>query len=186
MVGNLPNFNSFDVFRCFPMIEGKISRAGLVEKLGLGEGTVKTILDILKDRKLIESTNKGHVLSNKGKNVLQNILEIINVPKKVVSKNLYPNFAKTGIVVKKYSRNKKIHVLRDIAVKEGAEGALIFDYDNKLRLREYKADFSYLNNLFDLEKNNVLIVTFAKNSRIAENSALAIAFEMNNKLKSLI
>jgi len=185
MVGNLPNFNELDVFRCFLSIDEKAARAELAKKLQLGEGTVKSILRILKEKKLTESTNKGHVLSEKGKKVLKDILDIITVPKMIFSKNIYPNHIKSGILVKSYKEKKKTYALRDIAVKKGSEGALIFYFDKKLRLLEsgYKQDFSELENYFDLKKDNLLILTFSKNLRTGENSALAIAFEINKKLK---
>lgn len=188
MVGNRPNFNSFDVFRCFLLIDERIGRAEISKKLELGEGTVKSILNILKNKKLIVPTNKGHVLSNKGSNVLKNINEIMDMPKELVSKKIYPENKKTGIVVKKYNKNLKIYILRDTAVKNGADGALIFNYEKTLTLPESESedDFSELEDVFDVRKNNILILSFAEDSRTTENSALAVAFEMNKSLRTLI
>ena len=48
MVGNLSNFMRIDVLRCLLKIEKPISRLKLSEILELGEGTIRSILDILK------------------------------------------------------------------------------------------------------------------------------------------
>lgn len=177
MAGNRSNFNDFDVLRCFFLTNDKIGRADLAKKLELGEGTVKNILEILKKKKLIVSTNKGHVLSKKGEKALDDIHKIITLPQRFVSKNIYPDYKKAEIVVKKYSKDKKSYFLRDAAVKEGAEGAMIFDYDNTLKLKDYKKDFP------DLSKKGIFVIGFANDYRTAENSVLAIASEMNKNLR---
>ena len=46
MVGNLPNFTKLDVLRCLFRIEKPLSRSALSESLELGEGTIRSILDI--------------------------------------------------------------------------------------------------------------------------------------------
>ncbi|MBU1854791.1 MAG: hypothetical protein KKF89_03655, partial [Nanoarchaeota archaeon] len=68
MVGNKPNYKEEDILRTFLYIEDKpVSRAELVEKLELGEGTIRTILSFLKEKKLLKSNRPGHYLSKKGK-----------------------------------------------------------------------------------------------------------------------
>ena len=73
MVGNIPNFNDVDILRCFLKIDKDISRIDLVKKLQLGEGTIRTILNILKNNNLITSTQKGHSFNEKGVKILNNI-----------------------------------------------------------------------------------------------------------------
>ena len=50
MVGNTPNFSKYDVLRCFLRLEKEIGRQELAKELSLGEGTIRSILDILKKR----------------------------------------------------------------------------------------------------------------------------------------
>ena len=59
MVGNIPNFTKIDLLRCFVRLNKNIGRKELSKELGLGEGTVRTILNILKSKKLLDSTKKG-------------------------------------------------------------------------------------------------------------------------------
>ena len=77
MVGNIPNFTKIDILRCFLRLNKNISRQELAIELELGEGTIRTILNILKSDKFLESTKKGHFLSKKGIEALEQINEII-------------------------------------------------------------------------------------------------------------
>jgi len=58
MVGNIPGYVKTDIIRAFLLMKENISRNKLVKKLELGEGTVRTILDILKHKNLICSTKQ--------------------------------------------------------------------------------------------------------------------------------
>ena len=83
MVGNTPNFTKLDILRCFLRLDRKISRKELASELRLGEGTVRTILDILKGIGLLDSSRVGHFLSGKGKEVHENIYKDIDGPKAI-------------------------------------------------------------------------------------------------------
>ena len=184
MVGNISNYTSFDVLRTFLAIEPNISRAAIVKKLDLGEGTVRTLLDILKNKKLIKSTQRGHSYSAKGKLIVDKINKKI-FSKKLKSEGIYKEYKKVALLLK----NKKINVdykLRDIAVKNGAEGALIFVYRDRLILPGSKdSEFKELDKLFKYNDNDLLIVTFSPTYRWSENSALAVAMEVDGELSNL-
>ena len=83
MVGNTPNFSKIDILRCFLMFDKNIGRQELSRELEMGEGTVRTILDILKSKKLLDSTKRGHFLSKKGSEILSQIYERISMPKSI-------------------------------------------------------------------------------------------------------
>lgn len=186
MVGNYPNFMKTDILRCFLRIDKNTSRGYLKEDLELGEGTVKSLLKILKNKRLINSTKKGHSLTDKGYGIKSKINNLVEI-KKINIKNLYPNYKKVGILIR---INKKIKIdyrLRDLAVKNGAEGALIFKYGNKLILPDYdKKDFKDIEKLFNLKKNDVLVITFAASFKLAEYSALSVLLEINKNAKDLL
>src|SRR3989338_10645262 len=186
MVGNKPNFNSYDILRCLFRIEEGISRQLLAKSLELGEGTIRTILDILKDRKFIESSKKGHFLSSHGRNAMNELKKSINPPKKIESEHIYKNLKKCGIAVKGVKELANTYRLRDIAVKNGSEGALILKFDKRLYAPESDYDYSWLEKSFELESGDILALAFADSYSIAENSALAVASELNPSLKSFI
>ena len=84
MVGNKPNYEKEDIIRAFLLIDkNPISRLELVTKLLLGEGTIRTILDILKRKELLTSMNKGHLLSLKGEKKKEYIYNNFDGPKKL-------------------------------------------------------------------------------------------------------
>ncbi|MBI2108101.1 hypothetical protein HYT54_03155 [Candidatus Woesearchaeota archaeon] len=186
MVGNKPNFNPYDILRCLFRIEEGISRQLLAKSLELGEGTIRTILDILKDRKLIESSKKGHFLSSQGRNALNDLKKSISLPKKIESEHIYKNLRKCGIALKGVKELANTYRLRDIAVKNGSEGALILKFEKRLYAPESDYDYSWLEKSFELESGDILALAFADSYSIAENSALAVASELNPSLKSFI
>ncbi len=188
MVGNIPNFTKIDIVRCFLRLDKKIGRQDLARELELGEGTVRTILSILKSKKLLDSTKKGHFLSNKGNEILNKIFHSMSMPKSVEAKNIYPEFKKFGILIKDTLELKELYKLRDIAVKSGADGAIVFKFEGRLYALEsnYNKDYNELAKYFDFEKNDVLVMAFSNDNRSAENGVLAIVAELNKTLKNFI
>src|SRR3989338_281588 len=188
MVGNIPNFTKIDILRCFLRFNKNIGRQELAKELEIGEGTVRTILEMLKSRKLLDSTKKGHFLSRKGEEMLNQINNVVKITKNIVSKNLYPDFKKIGVLLEYGSSLKELYKLRDIAVKHGADGALILKFDKKLYAPEsdFGQDYKELEKLFNFKNDDVLVIAFSNEKRKAENGALAIAMELNETLKKFI
>jgi len=81
MVGNLANFTKMDLLRCLLRIEKPVSRSFLSKSLELGEGTIRSILDILKEKGYLQSNNTGHYLSEKGKTIVKKIKDRIDIEK---------------------------------------------------------------------------------------------------------
>src|SRR3989338_2847164 len=170
MVGNLKNYTKIDILRCLLRIEKPVSRLELSKILELGEGTVRSILDILKEKGFLDSNKNGHYLSDKGSSLISKIKDSI-VVKEAALTNIFPK-------------------QKNIAVKNGAEGAIIIRYgeDKKLKIfdSEYKEDFSEIESKFDLNYGNIVVVAYADSYRLAEHGALAVAVELNNDLSGLI
>ena len=137
---------------------------------------------------MLDSTKKGHFLSKRGEEILNQIYEILSTPRNVAMRHLYPDFKKIGVIVRNASNLKELYKLRDIAVKNGADGALILKFENRLYAPEsdYEQDYKELEKSFDFRNGDVLIVAFANDKRNAENGALAIAVELSNFLKRFI
>ncbi len=188
MVGNIPNFTSADVLRCFLKFSRKIGRQELAKELELGEGTVRTILDLLKSKKFLDSTKKGHFLSAKGDEALKELYSCISAPKAVKIQTVYPDLKKAGVLIKGILNLKEAYKLRDLAVKSGADGALILKFDGHLHAPELDSsqDYSELEKYFDFEGNDVLVIAFSGQKREAENGAISIAIELNSVLKKFI
>jgi len=188
MVGNIPNFTKIDILRCFLKCNKNISRKELAKDLELGEGTVRTILENLKSKQLLDSTKKGHFLRRRGNELLNDMNERISMLKNVALRNLYNGSKKSAVVVRNAENLKQLYKLRDIAVKNLAEGAIILKFQDKLYAPEagYEQDFKELEKCFDFKDNDVLVISFSNEKRHAENGALAIAVELSNTLKKFI
>ena len=188
MVGNIPNFTKIDILRCFLRLNRNIGRKELSRELELGEGTMRTILDILKSKKLLDSTKKGHFLSSKGITALNIVLECISAPKKVSMQNLYPKLKKAAIVIKNAANLSNLCKLRDLAVKHGAEGAIILKFEGRLYAPEsdYVQDYREQERGFNLRNNDVVIVAFSDTCRNAENGPLTVAVELSGVVKNFI
>ena len=187
MVGNLQNFTKLDLLRGLFRIANPKSRSALSKDLGLGEGTVRSILDILKNNNLLESNRKGHYLSAKGRNFLRNVSNIIIL--KEVEANIIPGREKIAAHIKIPAKLGKAYELRDTAVKAGADGALILGYAGKLELYGSNApdyDFSEMENKFNLTKNDLVVVAYSDSYKLAEYGALAVALEASSSLRKLM
>ena len=187
MVGNLSNFTKIDILRCLLKIEKPVSRAQLSETLDLGEGTIRAILDILKKNKLLESNKQGHYLSKQGDSIVKKIISTINI-KKIDLNNIFPDKKKIALHIKNPDKVDKPYILRDEAVKNGADGALILNYDKKLILSDsgYNQDFSGIESKFILKKNDIVVITYSDSYKLAEHGALAVAIALNSDLKNLM
>ena len=188
MVGNIQNFTKIDVLRCFLKFNKNISRHELAKELELGEGTIRTILNVLKSKKLLVSNKKGHSLSESGVDLLKHAYKSISMPKFIILQNIYPQLKKVGVLVRDASKLREIYKLRDIAVKNRADGAIILKFENKLYAPEsnYEQDYKELEKYFDFKNDDVLVIAFSNENKNAENGALAIAIELNQFLKNFM
>jgi predicted transcriptional regulator len=188
MVGNQSNFTKIDILRCFVRFSQDIGRQQLSNDLFLGEGTIRSILNSLKSNNLLKSSNKGHFLSKQGIKELGKINSEVSAPKKLKVKCIYPEFKKIAIRIKKAHNLKESYKLRDLAVKNGAEGALILKFDKRLAAPDsgYKYDYSEFDNSFEFMEGDILIVAFSKDLSTAEIGAYSVAIEISPILKKFI
>ena len=187
MVGNLSNFTKIDLLRCLLRIEKPVSRLKLSKTLDLGEGTIRSILDILKEKNYLESNNKGHYLSGKGSAIIKKIKDKVDM-QRIGAIGLFPDKKNIAIHMKNPNKTVNVVALRDEAVKSGAEGALILKYDKKLKFydSEYKEDFSGIESEFDLNKDDLVVLAYADSYKLAEYGALAVVINIDKDIKSII
>ena len=195
MVGNVPNYVPLDVVRCFIRLENSKSRKNLSEDLGLGEGTVKALLNILKEQGVTLSTKEGHVLNEKGEKLLSELKGLVTPPMQVAYTDFYSELynsamqLKRGFHLRERTKERIDTVnIRDIAVRNGADAAFIIFYKNgKLKMSENDTyTFSQLQKQFKLKEGDVVVISFAKTKRLAELGVLAQATLANPAFVSLI
>ncbi len=180
-IGPEPLFDKGQVKRALELIgeHGPVGRKKLADKLGVGEGSMRTILSRLKDEDLITSSPRGHLLTDKGKQKLdrepRKFLKIDAGDLTVASTNV-------ATMVRDASENVDKGIeQRDEAIKVGAEGATVIvfrDGDLKLPDSEEEIDAqirSKLLDFFDPSENDIIVVATADNEKDAERGALAAA-----------
>jgi len=179
-VGPLPRFAEVHVRKALEIIaEHKtIGRKQLAKKLGVGEGSMRTILNQLKKQELITSYRGGHALTTKGRQAVGRPLKFVQVD----VGNLTVGEVDVATVVRgAASKVKRGIEQRDEAIKAGADGATVLVFRaNKLQFPEgfariKKELMRQLVKTFDLRKSDVIIIGTAGDLTKAEEGAKAAA-----------
>ena len=188
--GRTPLFTEAHVIKALEEIEAQqqVGRIKLSEKLGLGEGTTRTLTKHLKKEKMIKTSRSGIELSEHGKNLFSSLraemsreIEVPPSPLTVSTFNVAVLVRGVGSAVK-YGLEQ-----RDAAIKAGADGAttLIFS-KNRLTMPSVTEDvFKDIPSVHDAllsklrpKENDVIIIGSAEDKRLAEFGAKMVAFEL--------
>jgi hypothetical protein len=186
MVGNPTKFSRYDVLRCFLLIDKDVPRIDLAKKLGLGEGTVRTILDILKNKKLIDSNRQGHFLTGKGTKLRDDIVanlqwkRIPNISKMTAKVNLAFRIAGGALNGIGYKE-------RDTAIKNGADTCIIMQFRDRLKMPgNEKIDLKKYEGFFHLKNGDILLICGAETTAKAEWAGISVSEEMNRLIKGTL
>ena len=138
------SFDMVHVFKTLQLIQknGHVSREKLCEDLGLGEGTIKTLVRHLKMQNLIVSSNAGTTMTKKGNSLFSELLS--SIPSEISLSKCAITLGKFNyaVLVKQMSSMIKDGIAqRDAAIRMGASGAttLLFK-DNKFLIPQTKFD----------------------------------------------
>jgi len=133
--GPLPRFSNIHVQMALDLISKhkRIGRKQITSKLGIGEGSVRTILDHLKKRGLITSSRGGHALTERGRFFLGKPPEFVQVD----VGDLTVGKVNVATIVRGAAPKVKRGIeQRDEAIKVGANGATVLVFKNgKLRIK---------------------------------------------------
>ncbi len=181
-------FEPIDFVRAFWELGkgARISRSGLAKKLGLGEGSVRTIIFFLLEEGLIDVSRDGCALSTKGSGVLGEFGRAVCASNVSASKI---SFEQPAFLVRvrgaAFVGNGQVE--RDLAVKMGAEGATLF-FRKKGRLF---LPFGVESGFFDgktvenietacapLEDGDFFILAFGKDEAGVERGAWSVALKL--------
>ncbi|MEM1517683.1 MAG: DUF4443 domain-containing protein [Nitrososphaerota archaeon] len=161
-----------------------IGRKELAKRIGLGEGSMRTLINKLKNNDLIIITREGCRLSNTGIELYNWLLNKISSFNKIDLKEIWGRQFSVGVVVKNAEKLVKKGIeQRDAAIRFGATGAmtLIFKSGKLLmpeltNLSEEFPEFaSRLLNNFSLSEGDVLIIVGADDYYNACHGAIAAA-----------
>lgn len=123
-IGPLPRFADLHVKMALELIgkHKRIGRKQLAEELGVGEGSMRTILDQLKNQGLITSSRGGHSLTAKGERALGKPFEFVQVN---VGDLTVGEVNVATIVRGAAAKVMRGIEQRDEAIKAGADGATV-------------------------------------------------------------
>ena len=127
------SFDMAHIFKALQLIEtrGHISRVLLCEELNLREGSIKTLVKHLKMKGMIETSNAGTKMSNKGKKFFEELQS--SIPKECTIPNCSIALGKFNyaILLKQLSFAVKSGIeQRDAAIRMGAIGATTLLFRN--------------------------------------------------------
>ena len=133
--GVKPGFSPYHVFEVldFLYVRGVSGRHELMRLSGLGEASIKTLLNRLRKAGLVSILRPhGTRLTEVGRELVGNLKNTLKIIPYLRSESICTNCVISGLVLSNgYSILEKVGgviVLRDLIVKEGADGALILTY----------------------------------------------------------
>lgn len=189
VVGAAPSFREVHLVRTLLFLsQGKAGRKSLVKILGVGEGSVRTIIKKLTQDGLILSRPRGHELSAGGRKLVRSYTSLFTPPE-VVDLDISPG-KKCGVVVLHRLSDRVTSGLREreIAVKAGADGAVLLKKTgvelkfpcSDISLRDYPKTKAFLNKMM-LSPKDVIVISFSDSEPKAVDGALSIALDLTTK-----
>ncbi|NJE76243.1 DUF4443 domain-containing protein [Thermococcus sp. ES12] len=194
--GAYPEFTLEDAVAVLFMLQNPTGRKAISEVLDLGEGSVRTLLKKLAALDVISSTQRGHSLNESGMKLLERLSKHFSEVHKVGEVDGYPAYA---ILVKSPPEFKSIE-LRDEAIRFFAKGAMIlvvkngepvFPEDERPLSETMPGLAGEIKGAFNLEDNDLVVVTWAEKEADAMKSAYHVALtlkegELPEEIRSLV
>jgi len=181
------SFDLVHVFKTMQLMKDgqRISRSLLVKDLGLGEGSVKTLVKHMKMSGLVENSKGGMWLTSKGKTVYAKLHDVIPNESEISKCSIALGKFNHAVLVKNLAYVIRSGIeQRDEAIKAGAIGAttLIFRNGRLLMpgsredlLRNDPKIHSLILQQFKPEDNDVIIIGSSQDKKIAEMAAKSAA-----------
>ena len=187
MKGPVPRFTKVHVWKTIYEIfkAGRIGRQKLAKRVGVGEGTLRTILAFLKTRNFVIIKQTGIRLTEKAGSFLDKYeLQITRLQTPEITAGKYS----CALRVRNVAHKIRLGIeQRDEAIKAGAAGATTLVYKNNLlsfpgETQSLKHTHPKISELiiskFKLENNDVIIIGFGNTMKSAEEGALASALDL--------
>ena len=177
----LLSFDSVHVLKAMQLMENKkrISRSLLMRELGLGEGSIKTLVKHMKMSGLIENSNAGMWSTNKGRTVYEKLHDAIPNEMDVIKCSIALGKFNYAVLVKDIAYNIGSGIeQRDAAIKLGAVGATTLVFKNgRLLMPDTREDL--------LRNNPKIHSLFIKNLSPKDNDVITIGSSENKRTAEL-
>jgi predicted transcriptional regulator len=184
--GPHPNFSMYHVWKCYDTIgrKGPVGRRALTTIVGIGEGSIRTMLRWMEKEGCIENTSRGAILTDKGKEAMAGAnISIISID--YVDLNI-GKFNCSALVRKASDRVTYGCEQRDEVVRCGAgnaitlvavEGGIFFPGDHNFPDPEKMSPVKLLNKVND---GDVIIIAGANSYQLAERGAISAALSLRS------
>ena len=164
-----------------------LGRKKLSAMLNIGEGSTRTVLDILSEQEFISIDKNGVILTDKGADARDMVyMEVSPITTKSLTINDYDCAVRVPHVAKKVSFGCEE---RDVAIKSGASGATTLIYSNGNLIfpgSDYPVDVnmeSALEEKFRMRNDDVIIIGTANSPENAEKGAVTAALHLIGGLR---
>jgi len=126
-------FTPFHIYCALEQLsQGPIGRNRLADKLGVGDGTIRTIISRLKDAELILNTKEGGTLTTQGQGVWQQFEQVFPQRAEIPKTELTTSEFNYGFMIKDQRDKVKSGIdQRDAAIIAGAKRAIVLITNQK-------------------------------------------------------
>lgn len=177
--GPAQRFSDVDFLRLLWLLERRTGRARLAAALGIGEGSVRTMLARLRRQGVALSAPQGWKLTEAGFELLKRVQRRVKAAKWVAPN--YLTFGKPAFCLQLGNARAAGMSERDEAVKAGAHGATIVSFGKEPSVSGVEQDarlaaaLALLAREFETKKGDALVLCYGGNS---ERGAWAVAVRM--------
>ena len=187
--GPRPLFTQLDLARAIEIIGTEhIGRNKLSERLRLGQGTTRTLIDRLLDARLIEISRSGCELTRSGHSILNELNRRLGTRTVVPRSSVTVGTHNFGILVKGAANMIKSGIeQRDAAVRAGAYGAVTFVVKHgelvmppaaESIMRRQAGITRKIQETFRPQESDAIIIAGADSEQNAEEGARAAAWTL--------
>jgi hypothetical protein len=184
--GPVHRFADYHVYKALAALSDgrRKGRKQLSQAVGVGEGSMRTIIEYLRDHELIDVKQTGISISNKGVEFLNGFPIQVGVLSKT---DATLGSEAVAVLVRGHRSRVKIGVeQRDAAIRTGADGATTIVVQGgelwvppDFNLDKERPDFTAeLRGIFSVKEGDVIIIGTGSDYHHAEDGALAAAFEI--------
>ena len=190
--GPAPAFTPVDVTQAILTIgdESKIGRIELSRRLGIGEGTIRTIIKHLVQANIIEIAKGGCVLTKRGVKLYSSLRSKVSKVSIIDAKQLALDKVSAAVLVRHVGGLVKRGIeQRDAAIRAGATGACTLVFQGREFLmpmsesEEWSLNsddllFQDLKNSFNPGEGDVIVLSSAPDRATADHGAMAAALTL--------
>jgi len=187
--GPTPSFTELDLAKAIEIIgRERIGRFGLSERLGLGEGATRTLIDRLLEARLVKISKRGCELTDRGLTVMKHLGAKLGLKARVSRSPITVGPYDYGILVRKAANKVSSGIeQRDAAVRAGANGAvtlvirngqLLMPSADDSKMRQSPGVAERLIENFQPGENDVIVIAGGDTERVADDGAWAAAWTL--------